>query len=102
MYGFSPNFQDVKGGEDLELIRFCQVSGNNYCHGNTFKILGSLWVVHSINQCMDFHQIFICICLPQEDLQLINIWRVSGNSCCHSNALNTFGLKTSKFKRGHC
>ena len=27
--------------EDLELIRFWGVSGNNCCHGNTFKIFGS-------------------------------------------------------------
>ena len=30
---------------DLELIRFWGVSGNNYCHGNNFKIFLVLKVV---------------------------------------------------------
>ena len=41
---------------------------------------------HSLNPCTDFHQIFR-ICLPQEDLELVRFWGVSGNNCCHGNTL---------------
>ena len=44
---------------------------------------------------MDFHQIFR-IYKPQEDLKLICFGRVSGNSCCHSNILNTFRTFNSR------
>ena len=37
-----------------------------------------------------FHQIFR-ICLPQDDLELIRFWGVSGNNCCHGNTFNIFG-----------
>ena len=74
--------------EDLEQIRYWEVSGKNCCHGNPFKIFGSLslWMFRRLNPCMDFHQIFR-ICLPQEDLGLIRFWRVSSNICCHGNTL---------------
>ena len=63
MHGFSPNFQDMFTQEDLELIMFWGIFGHNCCHGNSLKIFGShrWWVFHSLNPCMDFHQIFrIC------------------------------------------
>ena len=44
----------------------------------------NLWVFHSLNPCMDFHQIF-GVCLPQQGLELIRFWGVSGNNCCHGN-----------------
>ena len=41
LHGFSPNFQGmITPQEDLELIRFLGVSGNNCCNGNTFKCHG--------------------------------------------------------------
>ena len=56
---------------------------------------------HSINPCMDFRQVFrIHEYLPKEDLELISFWCVSGNSCCHSNALNTMLPETSELIRG--
>ena len=39
---------------------------------------------------MNFRQIFR-VCLPQEDLELIRFWGVSGNNCCHGNRF--LGLK---------
>ena len=44
---------------------------------------------HSLNQCIDFHQIFR-ICLPKDDLELIRFLGVSGNNCCHGNILKFF------------
>ena len=41
LHGFSPNFKGIVPHKDLELIRFWGESGNNCCHGNTFKIFGS-------------------------------------------------------------
>ena len=38
---------------------------------------------------MDFHQIFRGF-LPQEDLELIRFWGVSGNNCCHGNTFKDF------------
>ena len=47
---------------------------------------------------MDFHQIFR-IFFPQEDLEANWFLGVSGNSCCHSNAINTLRFSLL-FKRG--
>ena len=38
---------------------------------------------------MGFHQIFR-VYLPQEDLELLRFWGVSGKNCCHGN---TFAIK---------
>ena len=57
IHGFLLNFQDIFTQEDLELIRFYRVFGNKCCHGNIFGFQ-CLWVFQSLNQCMDFHQIF--------------------------------------------
>ena len=40
LHRFSPNFQGSLPQEDLELIRFWGVSGNNCCHGNTLRFSG--------------------------------------------------------------
>ena len=98
MHRFLPNFQGIftpslGAQEDLELVRFWGVSGNDCCHGNTLKIFGSqsLWVFHSLKWWIDFHQIFR-ICLPQEDLELIGFCGVPSNNWCHGNNLNIFGF----------
>ena len=72
-YGHLPNFQDLLTQEDPELISFCDVSSNNCCNGNTIWGFQTLWVFHSLNQCMDFQQ--ICkISLHQEKLGLIRFF----------------------------
>ena len=80
--------------QDLELIKFLRVSGNNCCHGNAFKIFGSqtLVVFHSLNSCMDFLQI-VRISLPQEGLELIWVLGISDNSSCMAILLDFLGFK---------
>ena len=41
MDGFSIKFSGCFPQEDLEVFRFWEVSDDNCCHGNAFKILGS-------------------------------------------------------------
>ena len=57
---------------------------------NILNAYKTLWVFHSLNPYMDFHQIFK-ICLPQEDLQLIRFWGVFSGNCCHGSTFKIFG-----------
>ena len=93
MHGFSPNFQDMftLSGSSVKSVF------GLFDNGNTFKIFGSesLCVFHKpmngfSSNCQD-------MCTPRGS-RAHKVLRVSGNSCCHSNDLNTVSSYTSYFK----
>ena len=64
---------------DLRLTSFSAISGNKYCHGNTFLcFLGLQMFLGS------WHS------TPLHGLELISFLTIPGNNCCHSNTFTVY------------
>ena len=81
--------------KDQELIEFWRVFTNNCYPGANFS---DFWVPYLVGvpqtkPLKRFAQNVQDMFAPK-DLELIRIWGISGNNCCHGNALNFWGSYT--------